>query len=110
MKIKCPNCSGIGVVMKIKCPNCDGEGIVEFDLGYPGHSEATEPMIDIRPCPKCNGRGEVEPPPCPRCGGDGEIYYTEWCEGVGYPVVDKCPVCFGSGVALEAGVKLEVPR
>lgn len=83
----------------MKCHYCDGEGIVEFDLGYAGHSEATEPMIDIRPCPNCNGSGKVEPPPCPRCGGDGEIYYTEWCGGVGYPVVDKCPVCFGISAA-----------
>jgi DnaJ-class molecular chaperone len=60
----CPDCDGVGD----SCDRCEGRGVVQ-----------------VIPCPSCDGRGQLVPPAmswddddrdCYRCGGSGFIERT----------------------------------
>ena len=78
------------------CNTCGGDG-------HP-------PNADVRTCPQCNGRGQVQQvqqtplgrvqqtSTCPRCEGDGEVYSED------------CPDCGGDGVVREeATLSVDIP-
>ncbi len=63
----CPECRGTGGERE-KCSVCGGTGetrsIRESFFGR---------MVQVYPCPACNGRGYVIRKKCPRCGGTGRV-------------------------------------
>lgn len=67
----CPECFGSGVEsgrQRERCPLCGGSGRVQqVSQSIFGYSQV------IRPCPRCQGEGWVNPYPCPRCRGQGEV-------------------------------------
>jgi molecular chaperone DnaJ len=61
----CTTCSGSGATpgtQKRTCNLCGGMGQVRAKQGF---------FVVERPCPNCNGRGEVITSPCRDCGGEG---------------------------------------
>lgn len=82
----CDTCEATGAAPgthPATCPTCDGAGQVrqvrQSMLGQ---------MVMARPCPQCEGLGQVIPDPCPDCGGDGRR-----------PIERTYPVDIPAGVA-----------
>lgn len=69
--VLCDRCSGSGSQSKAKattCSGCGGAGeIQEVQQTFLGN------MMSSRPCPQCQGFGEVIKDPCNHCGGDGRV-------------------------------------
>lgn len=66
----CTKCHGAGMDPDTKmsvCTACGGSGRMNVAQG---------PMRFTRPCPQCNGHGQVGKP-CPQCGGSGMVPGTE---------------------------------
>jgi molecular chaperone DnaJ len=61
----CETCAGAGAEPGTKrstCETCRGQGQVRFNQGF---------LTVARPCPKCQGTGEVVKSPCKACRGEG---------------------------------------
>ncbi|MFH0411374.1 molecular chaperone DnaJ [Corynebacterium sp. L4756] len=69
--VLCDRCSGSGSASKAKpvtCTGCGGAGeIQEVQRSFLGN------VMTSRPCPQCQGFGEVIEDPCNHCGGDGRV-------------------------------------
>ena len=69
--VLCDRCSGSGSASKAKpvtCAGCGGAGeIQEVQRSFLGN------VMTSRPCPQCQGFGEVITDPCNHCGGDGRV-------------------------------------
>lgn len=69
--VVCDHCAGTGSESKAKpvtCPTCSGVGEVqEMQRSFLGN------VMTSRPCPRCQGFGEIISDPCKQCGGDGRV-------------------------------------
>ena len=69
--VLCDRCQGTGSNSKSKpvtCGNCHGTGEVqEMQRSLLGQ------VMTSRPCPNCQGYGEIIEDPCNHCGGDGRV-------------------------------------
>ncbi|MFS0143474.1 molecular chaperone DnaJ [Corynebacterium striatum] len=69
--VLCDRCEGTGSASKAKpvtCQGCGGMGeIQEMQRSFLGN------VMTTRPCPQCQGFGEVITDPCNHCGGDGRV-------------------------------------
>jgi len=69
--ILCQTCHGSGAAAGSKpvmCETCHGQGEVQqVQRSFLGE------VRSLRPCPACQGFGEVIPEPCRECAGDGRI-------------------------------------
>ena len=69
--VLCDSCGGTGSESKAKpvtCDNCNGMGeIQEMQRSFLGN------VMTTRPCPKCQGFGEIIEDPCNQCAGDGRV-------------------------------------
>lgn len=67
----CDHCAGTGSESQAKpvgCPTCGGAGeIQEMQRSFLGN------VMTSRPCPRCQGFGEIITDPCKQCGGDGRV-------------------------------------
>jgi molecular chaperone DnaJ len=67
----CGTCSGSGAAEGSKlttCPRCDGSGeLREVRNTLLGQ------VVNVTPCGKCRGTGQVVDDPCPTCHGDGRV-------------------------------------
>lgn len=79
---QCETCDGSGAAPGTSpetCSNCSGRGTVRVQNGF---------FTMMRPCPRCDGSGEVIPEPCPDCGGKGIRQTQETLEVEVPPGVD----------------------
>ena len=63
--LRCEECDGSGArsgTSPISCQTCGGKGQVRYQQGLFSIS---------RPCPNCNGAGQIIKDPCPTCHGSG---------------------------------------
>jgi len=61
----CERCRGTGAQpgsQRVTCETCRGQGQVRFNQGF---------LTVARPCPKCQGEGEINKNPCRECRGEG---------------------------------------
>lgn len=69
--VVCDHCQGTGSESKsapVTCTTCNGSGEVsEVQRSFLGN------VMTTRPCPTCQGYGDVIPDPCTKCHGDGRI-------------------------------------
>jgi molecular chaperone DnaJ len=69
--VTCPTCGGPGTAPGTRpraCDTCGGRGEVQqVQRSFLGQ------IMTARPCPACNGFGEIIPEPCPECSGDGRV-------------------------------------
>ena len=69
--ILCQTCQGTGAAAGSKpvmCETCHGQGEVQqVQRSFLGE------VRSLRPCPACQGFGEIIPEPCRECAGDGRI-------------------------------------
>ncbi|KAA8719403.1 molecular chaperone DnaJ [Corynebacterium spheniscorum] len=69
--VVCEKCHGTGSESEKKpetCKQCRGSGEVqEVQRGFIGN------VLTTRPCPNCEGFGDVIPDPCGECGGAGRV-------------------------------------
>ncbi len=71
---KCSDCNGSGSAKgssPASCGNCGGTGQVRSV-----QNTIFGQMQNVRPCPKCGGKGKIITNPCSACGGKGEVYKT----------------------------------
>ncbi len=64
--VHCDVCAGSGAkpgTHAETCTQCGGKGDVSFQQGF---------FAITRPCPKCNGTGQIIPTPCTNCSGTGQ--------------------------------------
>ncbi len=69
---KCFDCGGSGSAKgssPVTCSQCGGSGQVRTV-----QNTMFGQMQNVRPCPKCGGKGKIVTNPCPKCGGKGEKY------------------------------------
>jgi molecular chaperone DnaJ len=62
---RCDDCEGVGAEPGTKprtCPACSGRGRQRVTQGF---------LTMTRPCPNCDGDGQVIDKPCKACGGEG---------------------------------------
>ena len=60
----CETCNGTGSepgTRKVACDGCGGRGEVRMSHGF---------LTVARPCPKCQGEGQINKSPCKRCRGE----------------------------------------
>lgn len=65
----CSRCEGGGGepgTGSTACPGCGGTGEVRTV-----HNSLFGRMVNVRPCPRCEGEGRILERPCTRCGGSG---------------------------------------
>jgi molecular chaperone DnaJ len=63
----CETCRGAGTeagTRKVACDACGGRGEVRMSHGF---------LTVARPCPKCQGEGQINKNPCPGCRGEGRV-------------------------------------
>lgn len=69
--ILCQTCAGTGAAANSKpvtCETCHGQGeVAQVQRSFLGE------VRSLRPCPACQGFGEIIPEPCRECAGDGRI-------------------------------------
>ena len=61
----CETCTGTGTeagTRKVACDACGGRGEVRMSHGF---------LTVARPCPKCQGEGQINKTPCKDCRGEG---------------------------------------
>ena len=67
----CSSCQGMGAApgsQPVMCETCHGQGEVQqVQRSFLGE------VRSVRPCPACQGFGEIIPDPCRDCAGDGRI-------------------------------------
>jgi molecular chaperone DnaJ len=62
---RCETCGGTGAepgTRKVACDACGGRGEVRMSHGF---------LTVARPCPKCQGEGQINKSPCKSCRGEG---------------------------------------
>jgi molecular chaperone DnaJ len=67
----CPVCSGSGAepgTAPITCPQCSGSGEIRQV-----RSTMLGQMVNITPCPRCRGTGQIVETPCQHCRGEGRV-------------------------------------
>jgi molecular chaperone DnaJ len=67
----CASCGGSGCepgTSPARCSRCGGQGDVQEVA-----RSVFGTVMTARPCPTCDGAGEVVPNPCPACRGEGRI-------------------------------------
>ncbi len=80
----------------VSCDRCDGN--------------AREPGSDVRTCPTCGGRGEVQYQRQTLLGSFINVSVCERCEGLGEIVDDPCHKCDGRGRLWEQSrISINVP-
>lgn len=65
--VRCDTCEGSGAkpgTSPQECTQCHGRGEVNFQQGF---------FAISRPCPTCQGSGQIIPQPCSNCRGSGKI-------------------------------------
>ncbi|WP_285751134.1 molecular chaperone DnaJ [Lentzea sp. NBRC 105346] len=69
--VLCDRCHGAGCANNskpVRCDTCGGRGEVQsVQRSFLGQ------VVTSRPCPVCNGFGEVIPDPCQQCAGEGRV-------------------------------------
>ena len=69
--ILCSTCHGSGAAagsQPVMCETCHGQGEVQqVQRSFLGE------VRSLRPCPACQGFGEIIPEPCRECAGDGRV-------------------------------------
>lgn len=69
--ILCQTCHGSGAAagsQPVMCETCHGQGEVQqVQRSFLGE------VRSVRPCPACQGFGEIIPEPCRECAGDGRV-------------------------------------
>jgi molecular chaperone DnaJ len=69
--VECPTCQGSCCApgtSPITCDMCRGRGSVQtMQRSLLGQ------VMTARPCPQCQGYGDVLPSPCPECAGEGRV-------------------------------------
>lgn len=69
--VVCTSCQGSGSesgAKPVTCPTCHGQGMIqEVQRSFLGD------VMTTRPCPECDGTGEVIEDPCKECAGDGRV-------------------------------------
>jgi len=63
----CPDCRGSGAepgTRPVRCPECNGSGQIRR-----AQQSIFGSFINVSPCPRCGGRGEVVNTPCKTCRG-----------------------------------------
>lgn len=69
--VECPTCDGTCCApgtSPIMCDMCRGRGSVQtMQRSLLGQ------VMSTRPCPQCQGFGDVLPSPCPECAGEGRV-------------------------------------
>jgi molecular chaperone DnaJ len=101
--VVCESCSGTGCVpgtVPARCASCGGQGDVQ-DVAR----SVFGTVMTTRPCPACQGAGEVVPDPCLACRGEGRVrrrapVFVEIPPGVSDGMELRMP---GSGCAGRAG-------
>jgi molecular chaperone DnaJ len=67
----CPTCTGTGCAVgytPTECSMCHGRGEIQsVQRSFLGQ------VMTSRPCPQCQGYGNVITHPCPECSGDGRV-------------------------------------
>ena len=61
----CETCQGTGAesgTRKVTCEGCGGRGEVRMSHGF---------LTVARPCPRCQGEGQINKSPCKNCRGEG---------------------------------------
>jgi molecular chaperone DnaJ len=62
---RCETCAGTGAepsTKRVTCETCHGRGEVRMSHGF---------LTVARPCPKCQGAGDINKSPCKECRGEG---------------------------------------
>ena len=65
----CETCAGSGAEAgsePVDCPQCDGSGEVREV-----RNTLLGQMVNVTPCGRCRGTGQIVEKPCPTCNGDG---------------------------------------
>ena len=65
--VLCETCEGSGAkpgTQAETCSQCGGRGEVAYQQGF---------FAISRPCPRCNGSGQIIPTPCDTCRGSGQV-------------------------------------
>ena len=65
--VTCKTCSGSGAkpgTQPTDCSQCGGRGEVSYQQGF---------FAITRPCPQCEGTGQIIPTPCTECRGTGKV-------------------------------------
>ncbi|WP_448855649.1 molecular chaperone DnaJ [Corynebacterium camporealensis] len=97
--VLCDKCSGSGSESKSKpvtCEGCGGAGeIQEMQRSFLGN------VMTTRPCPQCQGFGEIIKDPCNHCGGDGRVKKRR-------DLTVNIPAGIGDGMRIRMGSQGEV--
>lgn len=97
--ILCDVCQGKGThgdSTPATCDTCHGQGEVQTV-----QRSLLGQVLTARPCPVCQGVGEVIPDPCHRCGGDGRVRARR-------EVSVKIPAGVGEGMRVRLAAQGEV--
>lgn len=97
--ILCDLCQGKGThgnSQPVTCDTCHGQGEVQTV-----QRSLLGQVLTTRPCPVCQGVGEVIPDPCHRCGGDGRVRARR-------EITVKVPAGVGEGMELRLAGQGEV--
>lgn len=97
--ILCDLCQGKGThgdSTPATCDTCHGQGEVQTV-----QRSLLGQVLTSRPCPVCQGVGEVIPDPCHRCGGDGRVRARR-------EVSVKIPAGVGEGMRVRLAAQGEV--
>lgn len=98
----CEKCGGTGAKSGSKpvtCPACKGTGQVQFAQNTPFGR-----IVNVKPCDRCHGEGQIIENPCPECNGQGRVRRTRTLHA-------KIPAGVDTGTRLrmagegEAGVR-----
>lgn len=97
--VLCDGCAGAGTNGDSKpqrCTTCSGAGEIQsVQRSFLGQ------VMTSRPCPTCNGVGEVITDPCRKCGGDGRVRARR-------DIAIKIPAGVGSGMRIRLAAQGEV--
>lgn len=97
--ILCDGCGGKGTYgdsTPSACQTCDGRGEVQTV-----QRSLLGQVMTSRPCPTCQGAGEVIEDPCHKCGGDGRVRARR-------EITVKIPAGVGEGMRIRLAAQGEV--